>query len=186
MNAVTSGQRRLLVVDDIPENRNLLSRYLGARGFQTAQADCGVTALKMIKQQQFDAVLLDIVMPGIDGIDVLKSIREIYAQRDLPVIMVSGQSASRDITLALELGANDYITKPIDLGAALAKLQRVLGAVPAKPAATPQVAETAVPQKAANLTPEAERLLDLATKFRREGNAAYAERLTAKAAQLRD
>jgi len=183
MFAANSGQRRLLVVDDIPENRNLLSRYFGARGYQMAQADCGVTALKMIKQQQFDAVLLDIVMPGIDGIEVLKSIREIHSQGELPVIMVSGQSAGRDISLALDLGANDYITKPVDLAGAFAKLQRILSPMPPKPA-YPQVTETANAEKAVNLPPEAERLLNLATKFRREGNYAYAEQLTAKAAQF--
>ncbi len=131
MNA-NCGQ--LLVVDDRAENRNLLSRYFGARGFEVAQADCGVTALNMIKQQRFDAVLLDILMPEIDGIEVLKKIRESHAQADLPVIVVSGQTASRDIRLALDLGANDYIIKPIDFDAAWIKLQRALGPPSAKQA----------------------------------------------------
>jgi CheY-like chemotaxis protein len=183
MNAANSDQRRLLIVDDIAENRNLLSRFFGARGYQVAQAGCGVTALSMIKQQQFDAVLLDIVMPEIDGIEVLKAIRAIYSQGELPVIMVSGQSGGRDISLALDLGANDYITKPVDLVGAFAKLQRALSPVRPKPA-HPQVTETAGTEKAVDLSPEAERLLNLATKFRREGNYAYAEQLTARAAQF--
>lgn len=132
MNAANCDRSELLVVDDAAENRNLLSRYFGARGFQVAQADCGVTALSMIEQQRFAAVLLDIVMPEIDGIEVLKRIRVAHTQADLPVIMVSGRSASRDVKLALDLGANDYISKPIDLAAALTKLQRALGALPAK------------------------------------------------------
>ena len=85
----TSGQRLLLVVDDIAENRDLFRRYFGSRGFQMAQADCGATALGLIKRQRFDAVLLDIVMPEIDGIEVLKRIREVNPKTELPVIMVA-------------------------------------------------------------------------------------------------
>jgi CheY-like chemotaxis protein len=185
MNAAYRGHGKLLVVDDIAENRNLLSRYFGARGFQIAQADCGLTALSMIKQQHFDAVLLDIIMPEIDGIEVLKRIRASHTQADLPVIMVSGQSASNDIKLVLDLGANDYITKPIDLAAALTKLQRALGALPDRQA-NPQVPEMARADqvdKANALPPEAGRLQSAATQFRKDGNPAYAEQLNAKTAQ---
>jgi len=184
MNAENRGHGKLLVVDDIAENRNLLSRYFGARGFRISQADCGLAALNMIKQQHFDAVLLDIIMPEIDGIEVLKRIRASYAQADLPVIMVSGQSASNDIKLALDLGANDYIAKPIDLAAALTKLQRALGAGPDRQA-SPQVPEMARADhvdKASALPPDAGRLQSVATEFRQEGHPAYAEQLTAKAA----
>jgi CheY-like chemotaxis protein len=142
MNAANFGHGELLVVDDVAENRNLLTRYFGARGFRIAEADCGLTALSMIKQRHFAAVLLDIVMPGMDGIEVLKRIRASHTPADLPVIMVSGQSAHNDLKLALDLGANDYFTKPIDLAAALTKLQYVLGALPHKQA-NPQVQETA-------------------------------------------
>jgi CheY-like chemotaxis protein len=185
MNAANCGHGELLVVDDMAENRNLLSRYFGARGFQIAQADCGLTALSMIKQQHFDAVLLDIIMPEIDGIEVLKRIRASHTQADLPVIMVSGQSASNDIKLALDLGANDYITKPIDLAAALTKLQRALGALPDKQAnpQVPEIARADHVDKANALPPDAGRLQSMATQFREEGNPAYAEQLTAKAAQ---
>lgn len=119
--------RQLLVVDDSPSNRELLSRYFRAHGFEVAHAGCGASALKMIKQHRFDAVLLDILMPEIDGIEVLKSIRQSYTPAQFPVIVVSGRTANRDIKLALELGANDYITKPIDFVAVSTKLQRALG-----------------------------------------------------------
>ncbi len=185
MNAAYRGHGKLLVVDDIAENRNLLSRYLGARGFRIAEADCGLTALNMIKQQHFDAVLLDIIMPEIDGIEVLKRIRTSRTQADLPVIMVSGRSASHDIKLVLDLGANDYITKPIDLAAALTKLHRALGALPDKQA-NPQVPEMARADdvdKADALPPDAGRPQSVATQSRKEANPAYTERPTAKAAQ---
>ena len=118
---------KLLVVDDIAENRDLLVRYFGAPGFETAEAHCGLAALNMIKQQRFNAVFLDIMMPEVDGIEVLKKIRAHHSPADLPVIMVSALTARHDIRLALDLGANDYITKPIDLPGALTKLQRALG-----------------------------------------------------------
>lgn len=120
------GQHRILVVDDVAANRELLSRYFGARGFQVAEADGGLTALSMIKQERFSAVLLDILMPEIDGIEVLKRIRTVCTKDSLPVVMVSALNAQHDVKLALELGANDYISKPVDLPSALAKLQRAI------------------------------------------------------------
>jgi DNA-binding response OmpR family regulator len=120
------SQNKILVVDDVAANRELLSRYFGARGFQVAEADCGSTALSMIKQERFNAVLLDILMPEIDGIEVLKRIRAQWAKDSLPVIMVSALNAQRDVKLALEIGANDYVSKPVDLPGALAKLQRAI------------------------------------------------------------
>jgi DNA-binding response OmpR family regulator len=182
MSDANSGQRLLLVVDDIAENRNLLSRYFGSRGFQMAQADCGATAISLIKRQRFDAVLHDIVMPEIDGIEVLKRIRQVHAQAELPVIMVSAKSATLDISLALDLGANDYITKPINLADALAKVQRHLGPPRTEPA-MPQSAEPPTDANAADVPEHAARLMALATKFRREGHSAYADQLAAKAAQ---
>jgi len=121
------SQHKILVVDDVAANRELLSRYFGARGFQIAEADGGSTALSMIKHERFGAVLLDILMPEIDGIEVLKRIRAVYTKDSLPVIMVSALNAQHDVKLALELGANDYVTKPVDLPSALAKLQRAIG-----------------------------------------------------------
>ncbi len=126
----------MLVVDDLPENRILLCRYFGVRGFMMVQAESGAAALTMIQRQSFDAVLLDILMPGMDGIEVLKRIRAIHSPLNLPVIMVSGKSARMDISLAMDLGANDYITKPIDLAAALV---RVRGHLAPKHAAHPSV-----------------------------------------------
>lgn len=182
MSVANPGHYRLLVVDDIVENRALLRRYFGSRGFQIAEADCGATALALMQRQRFDAVLLDIMMPGIDGIEVLKRIRVAHSKAELPVLMVSARNASMDISLALDLGANDYITKPIELADALARLQRNLGPPWSEPA-TPRTPETVIAAKAANMPEQAARLLTLATKFRREGRSTYADQLAAKAAQ---
>lgn len=126
MSAVNARQARLLVVDDIADNRTLLGRFFGNRGFQITQADSGKVALTLIEQQSFDAVLLDIMMPGMDGIEVLKRIRATHSSSHLPVIMVSAKTSRMDIKLALDLGANDYITKPIDFSIAFALVQTYL------------------------------------------------------------
>ena len=76
MTPVTAANTRLLIVDDIEDNRRLLSRRFARRGFKSIEADSGPTALDLIAQHTFDLVLLDIMMPGIDGIEVLRRIRE--------------------------------------------------------------------------------------------------------------
>jgi len=185
MKTVNRHHGTLLVVDDNAENRDLLSRYFGARGFQIAEADCGLTALSMIKQQHFDAVLLDIIMPEIDGIEVLRRIRASHTQAALPVLMVSGRSARLDIRLALDFGANDYVTKPIDLPLALTKLLYALGVLPDKQT-NPQVPETSRADhvnEANRRAPDAGTLQSAATRFRKQGGSAYAEQLTGKDAQ---
>jgi diguanylate cyclase (GGDEF)-like protein len=113
---------RLLVVDDIADNRELLSRQFSKRGFEIVEADCGTKALKLIREQTFDVVLLDVMMPDMDGMEVLHRIREEFSASLLPVIMVTAKDQSEDIVAALKTGANDYVTKPVDLSVALARV----------------------------------------------------------------
>lgn len=114
---------RLLVVDDSEDNRVLLNRRLTKRGFEVVEADSGLAALELIREQRFDLVLLDIMMPGIDGIEVLKRIRSTLSPDHLPVLMVTAKASNTDVVEALELGANDYITKPIDFPIAFARIK---------------------------------------------------------------
>jgi diguanylate cyclase (GGDEF)-like protein len=114
---------RLLVVDDHEDNRALLARRLTKRGFEVVEADCGAVALQLISEQDFDLVLLDIMMPGIDGIEVLRTIRLTRSPDHLPVLMVTAKAGITDIVEALELGANDYIVKPIEFSTAFARIR---------------------------------------------------------------
>jgi diguanylate cyclase (GGDEF)-like protein len=114
---------RLLIVDDVESNRRLLSRRFASRGFEIIEAENGLTALEIISQQNVDLVLLDIMMPEPNGIEVLKTIRAKHSPDSLPVIMVTAKTFSQDIVQALELGANDYVTKPVDFPVALARVQ---------------------------------------------------------------
>jgi diguanylate cyclase (GGDEF)-like protein/PAS domain S-box-containing protein len=113
----------LLVVDDEEINRDLLSRRLERKGYHVTTAIDGREALDKIESQHFDMVLLDIMLPILDGIAVLNKIRQDFAAGELPVIMVSAKDDSEGIVEALQLGANDYITKPVDFPVALARIQ---------------------------------------------------------------
>jgi diguanylate cyclase (GGDEF)-like protein len=113
---------RILVVDDILENRELLVRRFQRNGIEALGADGGVAALTAIEVEHFDAVLLDIMMPDMDGLEILRRIRASHSQSALPVIMVTAKTQSDDIVAALAAGANDYVTKPVDFAVALARV----------------------------------------------------------------
>jgi len=117
---------RLLVVDDSEMNRDILARRLGKEGHGIVTAASGRQALDRIKEQEFDVVLLDIEMPEMSGLEVLQQIRQRYSQIELPVVMVTSRSDSDDIVRALDLGANDYITKPIDFAITSARVRTQL------------------------------------------------------------
>ncbi|MCP4257583.1 MAG: fused response regulator/phosphatase [Planctomycetes bacterium] len=115
-------QSKLLVVDDNEMNRDMLSRRLSRRKYTVMTAENGQQALDMIEKGSFDVILLDIMMPGISGIEVLKILRESYSPTDLPIIMATAKSESSDIVEALKLGANDYVTKPLNFPVVLARV----------------------------------------------------------------
>jgi class 3 adenylate cyclase len=114
---------RLLVVDDEAGNRDLLARRLSRIGYRVVEAEDGPAALRRIEEQEFDLVLLDVIMPGMDGLEVLESIRRTRSVSALPVIMATALTGSGDMVEALRIGANDYVTKPFDLAVVLARIE---------------------------------------------------------------
>lgn len=100
---------KILIADDEPEIRELLRLYLEKDGYEVYEAASGAEALAVLKREEPDLALLDIMMPGPDGYRVLKSIRE---TSNIPVILLSAKSGDSDKILGLDLGADDYITKP--------------------------------------------------------------------------
>ena len=122
VEAVAETPSRLLIVDDVADNRAILGRRFQKRGFEVAEADSGAAALAAIEREAFDVVLLDVMMPDIDGLEVLRRIRASRSSADLPVIMVTGRTESQDVVSALSLGANDYIAKPVDFAVALVRV----------------------------------------------------------------
>lgn len=123
---MSTPQGSLLVVDDDEMNRDMLCRRLERRGYTVASAADGQRALEMIETQTFDLILLDIMMPGISGLEVLRVLRDSHPMADLPVIMATAKDQSGDIVEALKLGANDYVTKPLDFPVVLARIQTQL------------------------------------------------------------
>jgi adenylate cyclase len=117
---------RILVVDDNEMNRDMLSRRLAAKGYPVAVAEDGHVALRLVEEQEFEAVLLDVMMPGLSGFEVLTRLRTTYSRSDLPVIMATARDQSEDVVEALRLGANDYVTKPLDFAVVLARLESQL------------------------------------------------------------
>jgi len=92
-------------------NRDMLARRLARKGYVIGLAENAQDLLQRVKQDVVDLVLLDIEMPDISGLDALKALREQYSPAELPIIMVTAKTQSEDIVRALDLGANDYLTK---------------------------------------------------------------------------
>lgn len=102
---------KILIVDDDKEIRNLISVYLENEGIQTKKAEDALEALKLLDTEEFDLIILDIMMPKMDGIEACMKIRE---ERHMPIIMLSAKSEDMDKIQGLASGADDYMTKPFN------------------------------------------------------------------------
>ncbi len=114
----------VLVVDDEPHLLRALTMNLAGRGYEVSTAATGRAALDVVRQTPPDVVILDLGLPDRDGIDVLRLIRD--GHRQLPVLILSARTGSPEIVTALELGANDYVTKPFDMNELVARLRAAL------------------------------------------------------------
>jgi DNA-binding response OmpR family regulator len=102
---------KILVVDDEPPLRELVIVTLGA-GYACDEVSDGTTALERLREKRYDLVMLDVMMPGSSGIDVLRQMRSDETLRDIPVVVMSAWQSSQDIDAALEAGANGFLAKP--------------------------------------------------------------------------
>lgn len=109
-----SEHGHILVVDDLRTNRLKLSLGLKQQGHTVAEAENGRQALEMLRSQSFDLVLLDIIMPEMDGYEVLEHMKKDAALRDIPVIVISAQDELESVVRGIELGAEDYLPKSFD------------------------------------------------------------------------
>jgi diguanylate cyclase (GGDEF)-like protein/PAS domain S-box-containing protein len=117
-----SRPSRLLIVDDNEMNQDMLARRLLRKGYVVELAANARELLERVQRDAVDLVLLDIEMPEVSGLDALQKLRERYSAAELPIIMVTAKAQSEDIVKALDLGANDYLTKPIDFPVAVARI----------------------------------------------------------------
>ncbi len=114
---------RLLLVDDDIELSDMLAEYLGAEGFEVRCAASGDAALAVLAEQVFDLVILDVMLPGRDGFEVLKALRR---TQDVPVLMLTARGDDIDTVVGLELGADDYLSKPCSPRVLVARLKALL------------------------------------------------------------
>ena len=112
---MTDGTKRILAVDDNRMNRLKLVRGLAQEGYDIAEAEGGRTALEMLRNIPFDLVLLDILMPEVDGFQVLREMKGDPGLRDIPVIVISALDEMESVNTCIEMGAADYLSKPVDL-----------------------------------------------------------------------
>ncbi len=130
---------KILAVDDTPENLRLLEAILGPRGYELVTADSGTSGLEAVHREHPDLVLLDIIMPGLNGYDVCRRLRDDAATRFLPIVMITA-SGDQERVQALEAGADDFIAKPFNqLIERVGRLRRFL---------SPQIAELVLSQEA--------------------------------------
>lgn len=115
---------KILIVDDEKFVRRTISRVLSSEGFATFEASNGPDALRMAQEQPFDLMILDIVMDGMDGFQVIRTLRDQGIL--LPVFVLSGRQADNDKILALGIGADDYITKPFNILEVKARIKAIM------------------------------------------------------------
>ena len=105
------SKERILIVDDEKEIRDLIDIYLKGEGYETLKAENGEEALEILEKNDVDLIILDIMMPKVNGIEACLKIRE---EREMPIIMLSAKSEDMDKILGLNTGADDYLTKPFN------------------------------------------------------------------------
>jgi DNA-binding response OmpR family regulator len=123
MSNTSKSRQRILVVDDEPRMIHFIRLNLEHDGFEVSEADSGVTALEQLRDQLPDLILLDVMMPELNGFETLKMIREIST---VPVIMLTAKGEEEDRVRGLELGADDYITKPFSPRELVSRVRAVL------------------------------------------------------------
>ena len=116
----------VLVVDDVPDNVDILQMRLEAQGYEVATAADGEAGLAAIREKLPDLVLLDIQMPKMDGIEVVKAVKADETLPFTPVIMVTARADAKDVVAGIEAGGDDYLTKPVDQAALMARVRAML------------------------------------------------------------
>jgi len=137
-----TSRTRLLIVDDDPSVREMLREYLQGHGFEVAEAASGAQMREQFERELPDAVLLDVRLPGEDGLLLARYLREHY---DVGIIMVTASGDLVDRVVGLEIGADDYIAKPFDPRELLARLKSLLRRLQARPVAEPAAAVAIAP-----------------------------------------
>ena len=122
-HAVRMTANRILLVEDDARLATMVAEYLGEAGFRTTRAASGAAAMQLAASESFDAMILDLMLPDADGLDICRSLR---ARSDMPVLMLTARGDPLDRVVGLELGADDYLPKPFEPRELLARLRAIL------------------------------------------------------------
>lgn len=120
------GNTKILVIEDEKDINDLLALQLGREGYGVDQAYDGQAGLSKLSENHYDVVVLDWMLPGMSGIDILRHIRQTKKSDELAVIMTTAKGQSEDVIAGLDFGADDYLSKPFDMGVLKARIKAVL------------------------------------------------------------
>jgi DNA-binding response OmpR family regulator len=121
-----AGRRRVMVVEDDPHIRELVAMHIGLEGLETVGVADGTRALALARAEPFDLIVLDLMLPGLDGITVCRAVRRESMNRDVPVLMLTARDEESDKVVGLESGADDYLTKPFGVRELVARVRALL------------------------------------------------------------
>jgi adenylate cyclase len=134
---------RILIVDDNENNRAILAARLTAQGYSTTEACDGVETLEAVRREAPDLILLDVTMPRMDGLEACRRLKSDASLGFVPVILVTARSDSKDVIAGLQAGADEYLTKPVDQSALVARVRSMLRVKELHDRAKQQAAELA-------------------------------------------
>lgn len=120
------SKERILIVEDEEDILELVRYNLSREGYQVAGVTSGEEALKKIKSEPYDLIILDLMLPGMDGLEVAKVLKQDSNVQNIPIVMLTAKGEEADIVTGLELGADDYITKPFSPRVLIARIRAVL------------------------------------------------------------
>ena len=129
--------KKILIVEDEHDILQLVKLYLGKEGFRTVTATTGMEGLRQVKQEKPDLVVLDLMLPEMDGLEVCKRLRSAPATAMLPIIMLTAKAEESDTIIGLELGADDYVTKPFSPKTLVARIKALFRRLERKPDDSP-------------------------------------------------
>ncbi|HWF58944.1 MAG TPA: response regulator transcription factor [Nitrospira sp.] len=135
----TTNHKKVLIVEDEEDILQLVKHYLEKEGFRPITAMSGLDALKKVKEEKPDLVVLDLMLPEIDGLEVCKRLRSVPDTAMLPILMLTAKAEESDTIVGLELGADDYVTKPFSPKALVARVKALLRRVERAPVDGPNL-----------------------------------------------
>jgi two-component system, OmpR family, KDP operon response regulator KdpE len=144
---------RILIVDDEPAMRRMLRIGLGPDSYAVSESDRGMGALEAVRRRDTDLILLDLGLPDVDGLEIIKRIR--YAQSDVPIIVLSNRGDEVAKVAALDLGADDYVTKPFSIQELLARVRAHLRRAPERTTAALETGDFVIDVRAHTITVQA-------------------------------